>query len=74
MDEKPQFNQKINLGTSRIPELRMAKFPNADEIVRKGLLESTAFPGRRRYFIGESAHARWRVLDSHPAPGWATDP
>ncbi len=39
MDEKPQITGKINLGTSRLPELRMAKFPNADDIVRKGLLE-----------------------------------
>ena len=39
MDEKQQSNLKINLGTSRIPELRSARFPNADEIVRKGLLE-----------------------------------
>lgn len=29
---------KENLGTRRIPPLRMAKFPNADEIVRIGLL------------------------------------
>ena len=28
-----------NLGTRRVPRLRMANFPNADEIVRKGLLE-----------------------------------
>ncbi len=39
MDEKQQSNLKINLGTSRIPELRSARFPNADDIVRKGLLE-----------------------------------
>ncbi|MBI4927194.1 MAG: radical SAM protein, partial [Anaerolineae bacterium] len=42
MDDKPQ--QKINLGTSRIPELRMARFPNADDIVRKGLLEKKRSP------------------------------
>jgi len=30
--------RSVNLGTSRIPELRMANFPNADEIVRAGLL------------------------------------
>ena len=29
-----------NLGTRRIPKLRMADFPNADEIVRKGLLDA----------------------------------
>ncbi|HSG17323.1 MAG TPA: radical SAM protein [Anaerolineae bacterium] len=28
-----------NLGTRRIPKLRMANFPNADEIVRQGLLD-----------------------------------
>jgi hypothetical protein len=27
-----------NLGTRRIPALRMANFPNADEIVRQGLM------------------------------------
>jgi len=30
---------KENLGTRRIPKLRMADFPNADPIVRQGLLE-----------------------------------
>ena len=29
-----------NLGARRIPKLRMADFPNADEIVQQGLLES----------------------------------
>lgn len=29
-----------NLGSRRIPKLRMADFPNADQIVRRGLLES----------------------------------
>ncbi|MGD8586188.1 MAG: radical SAM protein [Chloroflexota bacterium] len=32
--------RRENLGTRRIPKLRPAKFPNADEIVRKGLLEA----------------------------------
>jgi radical SAM superfamily enzyme YgiQ (UPF0313 family) len=30
-----------NLGTRRIPKLRMANFPNADEIVRQGLLDES---------------------------------
>ncbi len=30
-----------NLGTRRVPKLRMADFPNADEIVRQGLLTET---------------------------------
>ncbi|HXF85232.1 MAG TPA: radical SAM protein [Anaerolineales bacterium] len=30
--------QSVNLGTRRIPKLRMADFPNADAIVRQGLL------------------------------------
>ncbi len=30
-----------NLGTRRVPKLRMADFPNADEIVFQGLLQST---------------------------------
>ena len=29
----------VNLGSRRVPKLRMANFPNADEIVRAGLLE-----------------------------------
>jgi anaerobic magnesium-protoporphyrin IX monomethyl ester cyclase len=31
-------NLRHNLGTRRVPKLRMADFPNADEIVRQGLL------------------------------------
>ena len=30
---------KANLGTRRVPKLRMANFPNADDIVHQGLLE-----------------------------------
>ena len=30
---------RVNLGTRRVPKLRMAKFPNADAIVHQGLLE-----------------------------------
>ena len=30
--------QSVNLGTRRIAKLRMADFPNADTIVREGLL------------------------------------
>ena len=33
-----------NLGTRRVPKLRMANFPNADEIVRQGLLEEERGP------------------------------
>lgn len=36
--EDNTFDVKENLGTRRIPKLRMANFPNADEIVREGLL------------------------------------
>jgi anaerobic magnesium-protoporphyrin IX monomethyl ester cyclase len=38
MDEKIHDSIKENLGTRRIPKLRMANFPTADEIVRQGLL------------------------------------
>jgi radical SAM superfamily enzyme YgiQ (UPF0313 family) len=31
----------VNLGSRRIPKLRSADFPNADEIVRKGLLDTS---------------------------------
>ncbi|HNB52770.1 MAG TPA: hypothetical protein PK530_12550, partial [Anaerolineales bacterium] len=34
------FDLKENLGTRRLPKLRMANFPNADEIVRQGLLSA----------------------------------
>jgi anaerobic magnesium-protoporphyrin IX monomethyl ester cyclase len=30
--------RNVNLGASRLPELKMAKFPNADEIIREGML------------------------------------
>jgi radical SAM superfamily enzyme YgiQ (UPF0313 family) len=33
-----------NLGTRRVPKLRMANFPNADEIVHKGLLDTVRSP------------------------------
>jgi radical SAM superfamily enzyme YgiQ (UPF0313 family) len=44
MTENQQPAGKINMGTSRIMDLRMANFPNADEIVRKGLLERPRSP------------------------------
>lgn len=40
MNEESSDNLRENLGTRRVPKLRMADFPNADEIVRKGLLET----------------------------------
>ena len=36
--ETNQVDNKENLGTRRLAKLRMADFPNADEIVRQGLL------------------------------------
>ncbi len=39
MAESASGTKRENLGTRRIPKLRMADFPNADEIVRQGLLE-----------------------------------
>lgn len=39
MNEKQQMELKYkNLGAHRVAPLKMAKFPNADEIVRSGLL------------------------------------
>lgn len=39
MNEKPQMELNYkNLGAHRVAPLKMAKFPNADEIVRSGLL------------------------------------
>lgn len=40
MDEQLNNSIKENLGTRRIPKLKMADFPTADEIVRQGLLET----------------------------------
>ncbi len=37
MNNENNDQKRINLGTSRIPELRMARFPNADAIVKAGL-------------------------------------
>ncbi len=38
-----------NLGTRRIAKLRMADFPNADEIVRRGLLLAERWRKRWMY-------------------------
>lgn len=38
MDEIEETTVRENLGTRRIPKLKMANFPTADEIVRQGLL------------------------------------
>jgi anaerobic magnesium-protoporphyrin IX monomethyl ester cyclase len=40
MDENINKSIKENLGSRRIPKLRMANFPTADEIVRQGLLST----------------------------------
>lgn len=40
-DEKKPDMVKENLGSRRIPNLRMANFPNADAIVHQGLLEAS---------------------------------
>ncbi len=39
MSKQKRNPRSENLGTRRIPKLRMADFPNADDIVRQGLLE-----------------------------------
>ena len=40
MAEDKLIDLKENMGTRRIPKLKMANFPTADEIVRQGLMES----------------------------------
>jgi anaerobic magnesium-protoporphyrin IX monomethyl ester cyclase len=40
MSEQVNDTIKENLGTRRIPKLRMSAFPNADDIVREGLLQA----------------------------------
>ena len=44
MAEKEFDPIRENLGSRRVPKLRMADFPNADPIVRKGLLEEKRPP------------------------------
>ena len=44
MSNKPKDPLRANLGTRRVPKLRMADFPNADEIVREGLLRAERPP------------------------------
>jgi anaerobic magnesium-protoporphyrin IX monomethyl ester cyclase len=39
MNDQATDPLRENLGTRRIAKLRMADFPNADDIVRRGLLE-----------------------------------
>ncbi len=41
MSETNDKSLRINLGTRRVPKLRMADFPNADAIVHQGLLETS---------------------------------
>lgn len=44
MSDEHNNQKRINLGTSRIPELRMANFPNADQIVHQGLRDRPRSP------------------------------
>jgi anaerobic magnesium-protoporphyrin IX monomethyl ester cyclase len=40
MSENGDSSHHVNLGTSRISDLKMAKFPNADAIIRQGILSA----------------------------------
>jgi len=40
MTEQEEFTSNKNLGTHRLPKLRMANFPNADEIVRSSIKDT----------------------------------
>ena len=44
MDNKEQDIKSVNLGARNIPKLRTADFPNADAIVREGLLTASRSP------------------------------
>ena len=55
--ESNQVDNKENLGTRRLAKLRMSGFPNADEIVRQGLLSA-----------GRSADAVDVLLVNPPTP------
>lgn len=56
-DAAPPDPVRENLGTRRVPRLRMADFPNADAIVREGLLQR-----------GRPAHAVDILLVNPPTP------
>src|SRR5690606_12604846 len=43
-EQGSRIDLRANLGTRRLPKLRMADFPNADDIVRRGLLEEERGP------------------------------
>lgn len=43
-EQESRIDLRANLGTRRVPKLRMADFPNADDIVRRGLLEEERGP------------------------------
>ncbi|NLF78332.1 MAG: radical SAM protein, partial [Chloroflexi bacterium] len=43
-EQGSHIDLRANLGTRRLPKLRMADFPNADDIVRRGLLEEERGP------------------------------
>ncbi len=45
MTDQPTENSPKNLGTRRIANVRMADFPNVDDIVKQGLLEAQRPPG-----------------------------
>lgn len=44
MENKEQDIKSVNLGARNIPKLRTADFPNADQIVREGLLAASRSP------------------------------
>lgn len=41
MNHKEKDSQSVNLGSRLTPKLRMVDFPNADAIVREGLLTAS---------------------------------
>ena len=44
MSDQTHNDKEVNLGRRRLPPLRLAAFPNADEIVRQGLLATPRSP------------------------------
>ena len=59
--------QSVNLGSRRIAKLRMADFPNADAIVREGLL--TAPRSGHNVCIRTISHATAVVPDRRTSCG-----
>jgi hypothetical protein len=58
----PNEPASVNLGSRLTPKLREANFPNADAIVREGLLSAVSG--------GQAVQSSAWLLDALPFDGW----